>query len=201
MTDLRMKLSNNFTLGELVRSETAERQENLKREQDNPPEIIISNLKYLAETALEPIRKRLGFPIRISSGYRCFGLNSKVGGSSTSQHCHGEAADCSLSYRFLGPEAESMRRKIAGKIQEIVGKPLKADLNPNAYLFAFICLHLDELDVDQVIHEYGQDYGRPAWVHISASIRQNKRQIMFIGKYTGKKYLKPSLYESLSYLT
>ncbi len=202
MADLRMKLSNNFSLGELVKSETAERQEDLKREQESPPDKIISNLKSLAETALQPIRERLGFPIRISSGYRSPGVNSKVGGSSTSQHCHEEAADCSLSPRFLeSPETESMRKEITDRVQEITGKPLKMGLNPNGFLFAFICLHLDELDVDQVIHEYGQDYGQPSWVHISASTRQDKRQIMFIGKYTGKKYLKPSLEESLSHLT
>ena len=202
MADLGMKLSNNFSLGELLRSGTAERQPELKREQENPPGEVIENLTYLVETALQPIRERLGFPIRISSGYRSPGLNAQVGGSTTSQHCYGEAADCSLSPRFLeSPAAVSLRRDIADRVREITGKNLRADVNPNGYLFAFICIHLDELDVDQVIHEYGDDYGRPAWVHIAASSRQDKRQIMFIGEDTGKKYLKPSLEESLSQLT
>lgn len=53
--------------------------------------------------------------------------------------------------------------------------------------------------MDQVIHEYGEDFGRPAWIHISASKRQDKRQILLVGQYTNKVYLKPSLEEALSY--
>ncbi len=202
MADLRMKLSNNFSLGELLRSETAERQEDLKQEQENPSDKIVSNLTYLTQTTLQPIREQLGFPIRISSGYRSPGVNSKVGGSPTSQHCLGEAADCSLSPRFIeSPETESIRKDISNKVEQITGNPLKNDLDPNGYLFAFICLNRDELDLDQVIHEYGQGFGRPAWVHIAVSTRQNKRQMMFIGKYTEKKYLRPTVEETLSFLT
>jgi hypothetical protein len=40
-----------------------------------------------------------------------------------------------------------------------------------------------------VIHEYGGDHGRPAWVHVAASRRQNKRQILFIGSYTSRQYV------------
>jgi hypothetical protein len=34
-----------------------------------------------------------------------------------------------------------------------------------------------------VIHEFGVDYGQPAWVHVAASSTQNKRQIVVLGKY------------------
>ncbi len=202
MADLNLKLSNNFSLAELVNSDTAQRDYNLKQEQENPPREIVDKLKYLAETALQPIREKLGFPIRINSGYRSPGVNQRVGGSKTSQHCSGEAADCALSPRFLtGPETAAIRQEIAAKVQEITGRLLKSNLNPNAYLFAFICIHLEELDVDQVIHEYGQDFGQPSWVHVSASTRQDKRQILFVGRYTNKKYIKPPVREALAHLT
>ena len=83
-----MQLSPNFSLSELVYSETA-----LERGIDNtPPPEIVENLRRLA-AGLEAVRSLLGGPLAISSGYRCAALNEAVGGSSTSQHLQGLAVD------------------------------------------------------------------------------------------------------------
>ena len=83
-----MQLSPNFSLSDLVRSETAE-----ERGIDNtPPPEVVENLKRLA-ASLEAVRALLGAPLEISSGYRCAALNEAVGGSSTSQHLQGLAVD------------------------------------------------------------------------------------------------------------
>ena len=83
-----MQLSPNFSLSELVYSETAE-----ERGIDNtPPPEVVENLKRLA-AGLEAVRALLGAPLEISSGYRCPALNEAVGGSSTSQHMQGLAVD------------------------------------------------------------------------------------------------------------
>ncbi len=202
MSDLSLPLSANFTLGELLRSETAERDENLKAEQEHPPDDILLSLRYLAETALQPIRSLLGFPLRVTSGYRSPLLNKLVGGSATSQHCRGEAADCRLSPRFLHDESVTgVREEVAARVREITGRPLRPEVGPNFYLFAHVCLHLSELDIDQVIHEYGDGFGQPAWVHISTSGRQDKRQILAVGSYTNRAYLRPSLEEALRFGT
>lgn len=50
-------------------------------------------VKELTERVLQPLRDRLGHPLRINSGYRCPELNKAVGGVPTSQHVKGEAAD------------------------------------------------------------------------------------------------------------
>nr|DAM80512.1 MAG TPA: peptidase [Caudoviricetes sp.] len=50
-------------------------------------------VKELVETVLQPLRYRVGHPLRINSGYRCHELNRAVGGVATSQHVKGEAAD------------------------------------------------------------------------------------------------------------
>ena len=50
-------------------------------------------VKELVETVLQPLRDRVGHPLRINSGYRCPELNRAVGGVPTSQHVKGEAAD------------------------------------------------------------------------------------------------------------
>lgn len=83
------KLTPNFTLEEMCASSTA-----TARHIDNTPtESVKINLRALCENVLQPLRDAYGKSIVINSGYRCKKLNSAVGGSKTSQHMTGEAAD------------------------------------------------------------------------------------------------------------
>ena len=84
-----MKLTENFTLAEFVRSETADR----KHIDNTPTTEAVDNLRALCRDVLEPARLAFGAPIYITSGYRCPTLNKAVGGKPTSQHLRGEAAD------------------------------------------------------------------------------------------------------------
>ena len=84
-----MKLSNNFTLSELTKSQTAVRK-NIKNE---PSTAHVENLIHLAETVLQPVRDNFGKPVAISSGYRSPALCEAIGSSAKSQHAQGEAAD------------------------------------------------------------------------------------------------------------
>ena len=84
-----MKLSKNFTLSELTKSQTAVRK-NIKNE---PSTAHVENLIHLAETVLQPVRDHFGKPVVISSGYRSPELCEAIGSSSKSQHARGEAAD------------------------------------------------------------------------------------------------------------
>jgi len=84
-----MKLSANFTLSELTKSQTAVRK-NIKNE---PSTAHVENLIHLAETVLQPVRDHFGKPVVISSGYRSPELCEAIGSSSKSQHARGEAAD------------------------------------------------------------------------------------------------------------
>lgn len=83
-----MQLTNHFSLYELTNSATAKR---LKID-NSPNDQIISELQETAEL-LEKIRIVYGKPIIVTSGYRCTKLNNAVGGSKTSQHVKGQAAD------------------------------------------------------------------------------------------------------------
>jgi hypothetical protein len=83
-----MKLSEHFTLAELTQSQTAARA-GLKN--DPTPEAL-ENLKYLAGR-LEAVRKLLGKPMIVSSGYRAPRVNALVGGAANSQHMLGQAVD------------------------------------------------------------------------------------------------------------
>ena len=87
-----MKISEHLDLSELIRSESAKR----NGISNMPIELHINNLKLLAENIFEPIRNNFRCPILISSGYRSKELNTKVGGSATSQHSSGEAIDLDM---------------------------------------------------------------------------------------------------------
>ena len=83
------KLSEHFSLGEFVRSSTAQRMSI-----DNTPDAeVIENLRNLCTKVLEPLREHLGQPVVITSGFRSKRLNETVGGVKNSQHLRGEAAD------------------------------------------------------------------------------------------------------------
>lgn len=81
-------LTQHFQLEEFLRSETAIRAGRLIE----PDQLTIDNLRRLCSTVLEPLRASIG-PIRILSGFRPDWLNQLVGGSATSEHVPGRAAD------------------------------------------------------------------------------------------------------------
>jgi len=86
-----MRLSPHFTLRELA--STGHRsllEDNSRQAQDST---TIRSLTALCETLLEPIRVHFAAPVVIHSGYRSGALNKTIGGSKTSQHMRGEAAD------------------------------------------------------------------------------------------------------------
>ena len=81
-----------FTIKELIRSETAR----LMGINNTPPASAINALHDLVDNVLDPLREAWGGPIRVTSGYRCPELNKLVGGTPTSQHQRGEAADITV---------------------------------------------------------------------------------------------------------
>ena len=84
-----MKLTENFSLNELTKSQTAER----KGIDNTPSAEHQDNLKSLCEMVLQPIRDHFGQVVSISSGYRSPELCVAIGSSTKSQHARGEAAD------------------------------------------------------------------------------------------------------------
>ena len=87
-----MQLTENFSLAELVKSETA-----LRIGLDNTPgDAEIENLRILCENILQPLRTAYGRGIKVNSGFRHPNVNAAVGGSRTSDHCRGQAADIEI---------------------------------------------------------------------------------------------------------
>ncbi len=80
-----MQLTANFSLAELTVTD---------RNMPNVPnEAEVASLRSLAEMILQPLRDALGKPVRVNSAFRSEAVNRAVGGTATSQHRLGQAAD------------------------------------------------------------------------------------------------------------
>ena len=87
-----MNLTANFSLHELTKSETA-----LRMGFDNTPgEAEIEALRLLCEKVLQPVRDHFGKGVKCNSGFRSAENNAAVGGSRTSDHVKGQAADIEI---------------------------------------------------------------------------------------------------------
>jgi peptidoglycan hydrolase-like protein with peptidoglycan-binding domain len=101
------RLSANFTLAELLHSDTA-----ISHGLPNvPDQAAVANLRRLAVKVLQPIRDKFG-PVWITSGYRSSAVNAAVGGARNSQHTTGEAADFSV----VGVSQEEVRQWIVANV-------------------------------------------------------------------------------------
>ena len=172
-----MRISKNFTLAELTKSNTATR----LGISNTPDKEGIHKLRLLATELLQPLRNAVG-ALRVTSGYRSESLNKAIGGSfkldedgnyvALSQHCKCEAVDLQFVKR--------------GKMD-------------NMKIFDAIINHA--LEFDQCILEFGgatadKDSDNPDWIHLSWKIKGNRRQILVAYKDENNKtkYRQPNNY-------
>jgi hypothetical protein len=105
-------ISANFRLSEFLRSETA-----VRHGLDNtPPAAALANLRNVLGPSMQRVRDLLMQPIQITSGYRSPALNAAIGGSDSSQHTLGLAADF-VAPAFGAPRA--ICRHIANHADQI----------------------------------------------------------------------------------
>ena len=84
-----------FSFEEFERSSSAQR----LNIDNSIPEDLKANVTTLVDAVLDPLREAWGKPITVNSGYRCAALNRAVGGSPSSQHTKGMAADITTGNR------------------------------------------------------------------------------------------------------
>tara|TARA_R100000664_G_C2754152_1_gene141698 strand:+ start:2017 stop:2514 length:498 start_codon:yes stop_codon:yes gene_type:complete len=165
-----MRISKNFTLQELTKSNTA-----LRLGIDNTPtKDGVHKLTILANSILQPLRNELG-PIRVTSGYRSPSLNHTLGGSSNSQHCVYEAVDCQFVKN--------------GKMDNIkIYEAIRG-----------LCLDFDQCILEFGDSTANVDPCYPAWIHISYKIADNRQEVLVAYKDEDKKtkYRKPLEYKTL----
>ncbi len=94
------KISKHISYKEGTHSNTATRR-GIKNE---PNQKQLAAMKALAKQVFEPMRKHFNKPIRVNSFFRSIALNKAIGGSSTSQHCKGEAIDLDATTGFTNKQ-------------------------------------------------------------------------------------------------
>ena len=150
-----MKLSENFSLSEFVKSGFAD-----KYGIDNTPTPeALEYIKKLVTEVLQPIRDEFGEPIIVSSGYRCERVNNGIGGAKNSDHKYGAAVDIKAK-SGLRPDNKRLwdciiRMKDEGKLK-----------------------------CRQIIWEYGRLNVGSDWIHLSINNQYNSykdNQIVYIG--------------------
>ena len=92
-----MGISKHISYKEGVYSRTATRL-NIN---NKPDDSQMQNMLLVAEEVFEPLRVWVGGPIKINSFFRSPELNKAIGGSTKSQHCHGQAIDIDDTYGHL----------------------------------------------------------------------------------------------------
>lgn len=118
-----IKLSPHFMLSEFTKSPTA-----AAKGIDNTPSLnSVSNLQYLCEKVLEPLRAFANQPIIINSGYRCLELNKELykknptaAAATTSNHLSGYAADIKVPSNKVGEEWFNWMQKNLPVFDELI---------------------------------------------------------------------------------
>ena len=144
-----MRISKNFTLLELTKSNTATR----LGISNTPDKEGIHKLRLLATELLQPLRNAVG-ALRVTSGYRSESLNKAIGGSNKSQHTKCEAVDLQFVKR--------------GRMDNI--RIFNAIIN-HALEFDQCILEFGGATADK-------DSDNPDWIHISWKVTGNRRQIL-----------------------
>ena len=90
---LNHKLMKYFSIAEFLRSDAAEKHQVSNIPDDEELLAVLNNVNALVNNVLDPLRAMIGLPVIITSGYRSQRVNELVGGSKTSQHLTGKAAD------------------------------------------------------------------------------------------------------------
>ena len=149
-----MRLSKNFTLSEITKSNTAKR-----LGIDNAPnQEHLNNMQVLIRDLIQPMRDKLG-PIRISSGYRSPALNRAIGGSSRSQHSKAEALD--LQFWQNG----EMNNKVI--YDWIIDSGLEFDQMINEFDFSWIHISLKSKENrKEILEAYKNEKGKTKYKYV-----------------------------------
>ena len=173
---LAMRISQNFSLQELVYSPTAlhagiDQEEHLDTN-------AIARITALTLKVLQPVRDQFG-PTKINSCFRSEPLNTLIGGSSKSQHC------CSGTSAAADIEIFS---------EEISNLQLAEWIRDN---LEFDQLILENYDPERISKITGKPEGpNSGWVHVSySSIGENRKEVLRMVKKNGKAKYYPGLTE------
>ena len=120
-----MRISKNFRLQEFVRPQDLE----AGLDYD-----VLDNIYELVTKVLQPVRDRVGFPIKITSAYRPPSWNASIGGVADSQHIYGMAADIQPITNTLENHQKLWRAIRLGPYDQIIWENAKFDTQRPSHL-------------------------------------------------------------------
>lgn len=149
-----MKLTANFTVEEFERSATADKY----KINNTIPSDLRGNALSLAQM-LQKIREEYGYPIVVSSAYRCPELNRKVGGAVNSEHM------------FKNGSAAADIHSVSDTLKD----------NMTLYNCIDKMIKNKKIKCGQFIFEYGKRNVGPDWIHISIPTSRHNNEYVYIG--------------------
>ena len=157
-----MNLSRNFTLSELIKSDTAIRGKGIN---NNPNAEQIEKLKALCENILQPVRDHFG-RVKVTSGFRSVELCTAIGSSANSQHAKAEAAD----FEVIGVDNAELADWIYKNLEpdQLIlefytpGEPTADGSTVAGYL---------KVDVTQFMHAYRSEGGKIKYKPVTGSAK------------------------------
>tara|TARA_R110000796_G_scaffold52260_1_gene123217 strand:+ start:354 stop:815 length:462 start_codon:yes stop_codon:yes gene_type:complete len=153
-----MRLSKNFVLSEVTRSNIAKR----LGIENEPSKKHLQNIKNIIINLIQPMRDAIG-PIRISSGYRSPNVNRAVNGSFKSQHCKGEALDLQF-----WSDGEISNKAI---YDWVLSSDVEFDQMINEFDFSWIHISLKDKDNrKQVLEAYKDEDGDTKYKYANLTI-------------------------------
>lgn len=151
------QLSEHFRLSEFI-----------KPTDSKPDDIEIGHLRLLCTYLLEPLRQAWGSGMTVTSGWRSWTRNAKIGGSKTSAHTLGYAADIVPSNGKMAEFKAFVKRKLSDS------------------LYCYFACHTQEVPFDQCIDE--RNAAGSEWVHIGLMNAQGEQRRQFLITTDGKNY-------------
>lgn len=130
-----------FTIAELCKSDTADRLGINNR----CHKWHVTNMNALIDHVLDPLREAYGKPITVNSGFRCEALNKAVGGSPTSDHMNGAAADI----EGTPPTPEENRRLF--ELAQQLNLPFDQLINENNFSWVHISHRIEVKNRHQIL--------------------------------------------------
>jgi len=151
--------SDSVTWGELLASDIAERDEEMRTAQIIPPDQVLTNLEFVAREVVDVVRREVG-RVRVVAGYRSPKLQDVV------RAPRGSAITKGLGVELQVEDLRDLKTSVVHEaLAEVPGKTIK--VSPSWYLAMWLLRRLGRLPIEAIGVD-GGDKGTPTWITISA---------------------------------
>lgn len=161
-------VSESVTWGELLASDIAERDDEMRTSQIIPPDQVIENLQFVANNIVDVVRREFG-RVRVVAGYRCPKLQDMV------RAPRGSAITKGLGVELAVDKLEDVRRGIAEDVLSEIPQGKVMKVSPSWYLAMWLMKRVESLPIESIGVD-GGDKGMPTWITVSAHPEKTRQR-------------------------